>query len=117
MSAMMMLCEEGKWRLDDPVSRYIPEFAKLKVYTGKNEDGSPKLEDARRSMTMRELMTHTAWLGYVLNPNGPVDKMIIDANVLNPRAPLQTMIDGLARIPLLAQPAISFARAFSSRSG
>ena len=37
--AMMMLYEEGKWRLDDPVSRYIPEFAKLKVYTGKNDDG------------------------------------------------------------------------------
>jgi CubicO group peptidase (beta-lactamase class C family) len=102
--AMMMLYEEGTWRLDDPVSRYIPEFAKLKVYTGKNDDGSPKLEDARRSMTMRELMTHTAGLGYVLNPNGPVDKMIIDGNVLNARAPLQTMIDGLAKIPLLAQP-------------
>ena len=102
--AMMMLYEEGKWQLNDPVSRYIPEFARLKVYTGKNDDGTPKLEDARRSMTMRELMTHTGGLGYVLNPNGPVDKMIIDANVLNAGAPLQTMIDGLAKIPLLAQP-------------
>jgi CubicO group peptidase (beta-lactamase class C family) len=101
---MMMLYEEGKWRLEDPVSRYIPELARLKVYTGKNDDGSPKLEDARRSMTMRELMTHTAGLGYVLNPNGPVDKMIIDAHVLNERASLQTMIDGLASVPLLAQP-------------
>jgi CubicO group peptidase (beta-lactamase class C family) len=102
--AMMMLYEEGKWRLDDPVSRHIPELAKLKVYTGRNEDGTPKLEDARRSMTMRELMTHTGGLGYVLNPNNPVDKMIIDARVLNPAAPLQTMIDGLATMPLLAQP-------------
>jgi len=102
--AMMMLYEEGKWQLNDPVSRYIPEFARLKVYTGKNDDGSPKLEDARRSMTMRELMTHTAGLGYVLNPGNPVDKMIIDGNVLNAGAPLQTMIDGLAKIPLLAQP-------------
>ncbi|HWW89074.1 MAG TPA: serine hydrolase domain-containing protein [Vicinamibacterales bacterium] len=102
--AMMMLYEEGKWRLEDPVSRYIPEFARLKVYTGKNDDGSPKLEDARRSMTMRELMTHTAGLGYVLNPNGPVDRMFIDAHVLNDRVPLQTMIDGLANLPLIAQP-------------
>ena len=101
---MMMLYEEGKWQLNDPVSRYIPEFARLKVYTGKNDDGTPKLEDARRSMTMRELMTHTGGLGYVLSPNNPVDKMIIDGNVLNDRAPLQTMIDGLAKIPLLAQP-------------
>jgi len=49
-------------------------------------------------------MTHTAGFGYVLNPNGPVDKLIIAGNVLNARAPLQSMIDGLARIPLLAQP-------------
>jgi CubicO group peptidase (beta-lactamase class C family) len=102
--AMMMLYEEGKWQLNDPVSRYIPEFARLKVYTGKNDDGTPKLEDARRSMTMRELMTHTGGLGYVLSPINPVDKMIIDGNVLNAGASLQTMIDGLAKIPLLAQP-------------
>jgi len=102
--AMMMLYEEGKWRMDDPVSRYIPEFARLKVLAGRNPDNTPKLEDARRSMTMRELMTHTAGLGYVLSPANPVDKMIIDGNVLNAGAPLQTMIDGLAKIPLLAQP-------------
>jgi CubicO group peptidase (beta-lactamase class C family) len=102
--AMMMLYEEGKWQLNDPVSRYIPEFARLKVYTGKNDDGTPKLEDARRSMTMRELMTHTAGLGYILNPTNPVDRMIIDGNVLNAGAPLKDMIDGLAKIPLLAQP-------------
>jgi len=102
--AMMMLFEEGKWRLDDPVARYIPEFARLKVYTGKNDDGTPKMEDARRSMTMRELMTHTAGLGYVLNAANPVDKMIIDGNILNAAAPLQKMIDGLGKTPLLAQP-------------
>jgi len=102
--AMMMLYEEGKWQLNDPVSRYIPEFGRLKVYAGKNDDGTPKLEDARRSMTMRELMTHTAGLGYILNPGNPVDKMIIDAGLLNTAAPLQTMIDGLAKMPLLAQP-------------
>src|SRR6185503_16019830 len=94
--AMMMLYEEGKWRLDDPVARHIPELAKLKVYTGKNDDGTPKLEDARRSMTMRELMTHTGGLGYVLTPSNPVDRMILDNNVLNPAAPLQTMKIGRA---------------------
>ncbi len=46
--AMMMLYEEGKWQLNDPVSRYIPELARLKVYAGKNDDGTPKLEEARR---------------------------------------------------------------------
>jgi CubicO group peptidase (beta-lactamase class C family) len=102
--AMMMLYEEGKWRLEDPVSRYIPEFAKLKVYTGKNDDGTPKLEDAKRSMTMRELMTHTGGLGYVLNPNGPVDRMIIDAGLLDGRHTLPQLVEGLGKIPLLAQP-------------
>ena len=102
--AMMMLHEEGKWRLEDPISRHIPELARLKVYSGKNDDGTPKLEDARRPMTMRELMTHTGGLAYILNPNNAVDRMIIDANVLNSRAPLQAMIDGLAKMPLLAQP-------------
>ena len=102
--AMMMLYEEGKWQLNDPVSKYIPEFAGMKVLVGKNDDGTPKVEDAKRSMTMRELMTHTAGLGYVLNPINPVDKMIIEGKVLNADAPLQTMIDGLAKIPLLAQP-------------
>lgn len=48
--AMMMLYEECKWRLDDPVSRYIPEFARLKVYTGKNEDGC---SGSIRSRTLR----------------------------------------------------------------
>jgi len=102
--AMMMLYEEGKWRLDDPVSRYIPEFAKLQVYAGDNADGTMKTEDARRSMTMRELMTHSAGLGYVLSQTHPVDRMIIAQRVLDPGAPLQTMIDKLSRIPLLTQP-------------
>jgi CubicO group peptidase (beta-lactamase class C family) len=102
--AMMMLFEEGKWRLDDPVSRYIPEFAKLQVHTGDNGDGTPKLEDARRSMTMRELLTHSAGLGYVLNQANAVDRQIIKEQTLNPAAPLQTMIDKLAKTPLLAQP-------------
>jgi CubicO group peptidase (beta-lactamase class C family) len=102
--AMMMLFEEGKWRLDDPISRHIPELARLKVYVGKNDDGTAKIEDAKRPMTMRELMTHTGGLGYVLSPNNPVDKMIIDGNILNSAAPLKAMIDGLSKTPLLAQP-------------
>jgi CubicO group peptidase (beta-lactamase class C family) len=103
-AAMMMLYEEGKWRLEDPVTRYIPEFAKLQVFLGENPDGTMKLEDARRPMTMRELMTHSSGLGYVLNPNAPVDKLFIKENVLNPAAPLQTMVEKLGRMPLVAQP-------------
>src|SRR5215203_233631 len=103
-AAMMMLYEEGKWRLDDPVSRHIPEFAKLQVLTGTNAEGAPTTEPARRQMTMRELMTHTAGLGYVLNASNPVDRMIIQGRVLDTAAPLQTMIDKRGKLPLLAQP-------------
>ena len=102
--AMLMLYEEGKWRLDDPVSRFIPEFAKLTVWTGENPDGTPKVEPARRSMTMRELMTHSGGLAYGLVGGHAVDKLYLKANVLDPRRPLQAMIDGMAALPLLAQP-------------
>jgi CubicO group peptidase (beta-lactamase class C family) len=102
--AMMMLYEEGKWRVDDPVSRYIPEFAALTVHTGENADGSLKVEPARRSMTMRELMTHSGGLGYVLNEQNPVDRLYRDRRVLDSSAPLENMIDGLATLPLIAQP-------------
>jgi CubicO group peptidase (beta-lactamase class C family) len=102
--AMMMLFEEGQWQLDDPVARYIPGFAKLQVHLGDNPDGTMKLEPARRSMTMRELMTHSSGLGYVLNQANAVDRLIIKEQILNPGAPLQTMIDKLAQTPLSAQP-------------
>ncbi len=103
-AAMMMLYEEGKWRIDDPVSRYIPEFAKLQVYAGQNPDGTPKLEPANRSMTMRELMTHSAGLGYTISAANPVDRMLREANVLDTAKPLQNMVDILARTPLRSQP-------------
>ena len=102
--AMMMLHEEGKWRLNDPVSRYIPELAGLKVYSGDESDGSLRLEDADHEMTMRELMTHTAGLGYVLNPRHPVNRIFLEQRVLDPMQPLSAMVDKLAGIPLLAQP-------------
>jgi CubicO group peptidase (beta-lactamase class C family) len=103
-AAMMMLFEEGKWQLDDPVARYVPEFGKMQVHVGDNPDGTMKLETARRSMTMRELMTHSSGLGYVLNQANAVDRKIIKEQILNTEAPLQVMIDKLATTPLMAQP-------------
>ncbi len=102
--AMMMLYEEGKWRLDDPVSRFIPEFGKLTVYAGENTDGTPKTEPARRSMTMRELMTHTGGLAYGLVGSHPVDRLLVKANVLDASRPLHDMVSAVATFPLLAQP-------------
>ncbi len=108
-TAMMMLYEEGKWRLNDRVSRYIPEFADLKVYGGENADGTPTLEDLDGPIRMRHLMTHTAGLGYTIDPRHAVNRMFIEKRVLDPAAPLQTMIDKMTSVPLLAQPGTRYA--------
>lgn len=90
--AMMMLYEEGKWRLDDPVAKHIPEFAGLKVKTA---DG--RLVDQTHPMTMRELMSHTAGFDVSAGYAGPTD-------ISDPNQPLQAMIDKLTKLPLAAQP-------------
>ena len=101
--AMMILFEEGKWLPNDPIAKYIPEFAHLKVYAGQNEDGSMKLVDPVHPPTMHELMSHTAGFTYGFFGNTPVDRMVRDANVFG-QPNLQGMIDKLAKIPLLYQP-------------
>ena len=102
--ALMMLHEEGKWRLDDPLSRYIPGFADLDVHVGERADGSPRLEDAGRSMTMSELLSHSGGLAYGISNATYVDRLYREQRVLNADAPLQAMIDKLSALPLLAQP-------------
>ena len=101
--AMMILFEEGKWLPNDPISKYIPEFAHLKVYAGQNDDGTMKLVDPDHPPTMHELMSHTAGFTYGFFGNTPVDKMVRDAQVFA-QPNLQGMIDKLAQIPLLYQP-------------
>jgi len=102
--AMMMLFEEGKWQLNDPVSKYIPEFATLKVYSGAEADGKLILRDQVHPMTMRELMSHTAGFTYGFFSNGAVDKLQRDADVLNAGITLDEMIKRVATLPLNAQP-------------
>jgi CubicO group peptidase (beta-lactamase class C family) len=62
--AVLMLYEEGKLQLDDPVSRYLPAFADPKVFVGVDGSGKPRTEAARQPITVRQLLTHTAGLGY-----------------------------------------------------
>jgi CubicO group peptidase (beta-lactamase class C family) len=101
--AMMILFEEGKWRLDDPITRYIPEFTDLKVMTGQDSAGRPILEPMKRPPTMRDVMSHTAGFGYGLNAGNPLDKMYQDKQVL--QAPgMQAMIQRIAELPLAFQP-------------
>ena len=102
--ALMILYEEGKFKLSDPVALHIPEFADLQVYAGMADDGSMLTEPADHPMTMRELMSHTGGLTYGLFSQSPVDDLYNQAAVLDPDSTLQDMIDKLAKIPLRQQP-------------
>jgi CubicO group peptidase (beta-lactamase class C family) len=101
--AMMMLFEEGKWQLNDPVAKYIPEFAKLKVY-GTDANNNVVMKDQVHPVTMRELMSHSGGFTYGFFSNTAVDKMQIDADLLNPNNTLDEFIKRVAKLPLNAQP-------------
>ncbi len=101
--AMMILFEEGRWRLDDPITRYLPELKDLKVWKGTDAKGQPILEPVKRPPTMRELMSHTAGFGYGLSDKHPVDVMFRDQRVLG-SANLTEMTQKVAGIPLIYEP-------------
>jgi CubicO group peptidase (beta-lactamase class C family) len=101
--AMMQLYEKGLWKLDDPVTKFVPELASLKVYKGKDAAGNEILVNVNRPATMREIMTHTAGFGYGLSAGNPVDDAFAKLNPLG-TADMKSMIDTVAQLPLLAQP-------------
>lgn len=104
-TALMLLHDEGKFSLDDPVAKHIPEYQNLQVFTGENDDGSFATEPANHQMTVRELMSHTGGLMYVPPlSQGPVADAYLKAGVLNPTVPMATMMPKLADIPLGYQP-------------
>ena len=76
--ALMTLWEEGKFKLDDPVAKYIPELANVKVYAGLDAAGTPILAAPNRPMTIRDLTRHTAGLTYCGNDNLPALKPLCD---------------------------------------
>ena len=98
--ALMMLYDEGRFQLDDPVSKYIPEFKDLKVLTSIDAAGM-KLTDQVKQMTIRNLLIHTSGLASG-GENTPVDSMYRAADLSD--GTLKDMIRKLARIPLLYQP-------------
>jgi len=101
--AMMILYEEGKWKLDDPVSKFIPEFASLRVFKGVNPDGSFDTVPADRPPTMREIMSHSGGFAYGLVPDNPIDKAYVDTGVLGAKS-RQEFVQKIAALPLVAQP-------------
>ena len=102
--AVMMLVEEGRMRLDDPVSACIPELAARQVL----RPGAQRIDDtepAQSAITLRHLMTHTSGLSYgVFDPGTPQFLAYNKAGVLNPMQDLAGMIQALAPLPLSFHP-------------
>ncbi|MFG5120371.1 serine hydrolase domain-containing protein [Methylorubrum sp. POS3] len=103
--AVLMLYEEGRFQLDDPVARFLPEFAEMRVMVGGNR---AKLETvpALRPITIRDLLTHTSGLTY-----GFMEATLVDALYRAEAIDFQTsklslgeLVGKLAQQPLLAQP-------------
>jgi len=107
--AVMMLYEEGRFLLDDPVSRYLPEFKNPKILA-KPASGEPYTIPAAREITIRDLLRHTSGLTYHWNADlGPRYR---DANVAHGLLPYEGTIEDsvkrLAALPLLFNPGERF---------
>jgi CubicO group peptidase (beta-lactamase class C family) len=102
--AAAILWEEGRFQLDDPVSKYLPEFKDLRVYAG---NGSPPVP-LKREVTIRDLMRHTSGLTYGLFGNTAVDQLYMKNKILDPENSLSEMVAKVHTMPLLYQPGTRF---------
>lgn len=105
--ALMTLWEEGRFQLDDPVTKYFPEFEGLQILKGVDEAGNPILAPVSRPPTVQELMSHTAGFGYGLGPGHYVDDRFRELEVF--QSPDQNeMIRRVASIPLKHEPGVTW---------
>ncbi|WGK61872.1 serine hydrolase [Halopseudomonas sp. SMJS2] len=102
--AMLMLQEQGKLSLDDPLAKYLPEFADLKVAVADGPDGIPQTAAPTHAPTLRELMNQTAGFSYGVFSQSQVDTLYLKADLFNTEQTLEEMVDKLAKLPLLNQP-------------
>jgi CubicO group peptidase (beta-lactamase class C family) len=101
--ALMQLWEQGKFSLDDPLSRYLPEFESMQVYAGKDAAGSPIYRAASRPIIVRDVMRHTA--GFAYGPGDtPAHDAYMKADPLALDIDLTEMGRRLAKVPLLFDP-------------
>ena len=105
-TAIMMLYEEGRFQLDDPISRFIPGFANPRVYVGGSR-GKLETVPAEREINFRDLLSHTSGLTYGFMEATPVDALYrakdgVDFQTAT--TSLKQVVDKLATFPLIAQP-------------
>ncbi len=111
--AVMMLFEEGKFLLDDPISKYIPEFANPKVLDKFNEkDTTYTTVQANREVTIRDLLTHTSGIDYAGigsdHMNAIYAKASIPTGFVSEKINLGDKMRKLGRLPLVHQPGARF---------
>ena len=98
--AVMMLVEEGKIELDEPISEHLPHFENVRVYSENGNHTKPL-----NPITARNLLTHTSGLTYGLFGNHPVDSMYLEANIpMNIRTRNKTLSHDLPNFPLTGEP-------------
>jgi CubicO group peptidase (beta-lactamase class C family) len=99
---VMMLWEEGRLMLSDPIEKYLPAFAAPKV--GVIEGGAMRTEAAQRSITVQDLLRHTSGLTYEFRGATPVHKAYMDARVNRLKQTNEDQVATLGTLPLLFQP-------------
>jgi CubicO group peptidase (beta-lactamase class C family) len=106
--ATMILYEEGKFSLNDPVSKFIPELGKSQVAVEKTDAATGRRTvytvPAEREITIRDLLRHTSGMNY----SGPRDEkgefMFAKADVMNPEITIEEAVKRAAKVPLVHQP-------------
>jgi CubicO group peptidase (beta-lactamase class C family) len=112
--AAMMLVEDGKLSLDDPVAKYIPAFAHVKVGVEKpHENGKMALalEPLNRPITIEDLLRHTSGLTYGFYGDSAVRKLYAQADLFNGDVDNAEFAERIAALPLAEQPGTLWATA------
>jgi CubicO group peptidase (beta-lactamase class C family) len=106
--AALLLFEEGRFQLDDPIERFIPQLANRRVLRP-GASSLDQTEPAARPITIRHLMSHSSGLSYgLLDPGTLIFKAYNERKVNNPATTLAEMIDVLADLPLAYHPGTSW---------
>jgi CubicO group peptidase (beta-lactamase class C family) len=109
--AVMILVEENRLKLTDPVGKFLPALEKMKVFAGGSAK-KPKLVDARRQMRVKDLLTHTSGLIYGFGQE-PIDEIYRAANILESSS-MDAFVQKLATLPLAHQPGERYAYGLST---
>ena len=101
--AAMCLHEDGKFKLEDTIDKYLPELSNLKVLKAGSTDPA-ETEELKTRPTIRQLVSHHAGFSYGIFAESPVDALYMENNVLNPGGTLEDLVTKVAAIPLAYQP-------------